>query len=120
MEFIKKYGLLSLIFLGAFFIGSFLLSILNYFLLASKTTHIIGLFYLLIVCIVLSFLTSKKSNSRGIITGLKNGFLFIGILLLINLVFFQSPFKFMRLFYYIILVFASIFGAIFGVNTKKE
>ncbi len=120
MDTIKKYGLLGGKFLLCFLIGSIILSIFNYFLFSSKISHTIGFIYLLLIVIILSFQTAKKSDSRGIITGLKNGFLFIFILFLINIILYQSPFKFLRIVYYLILLFASILGAIAGVNNKPK
>lgn len=120
MEILKKYGILAGKFILSFFAGSLILSIFNYFLFSSKLIHIIGFIYLILVCIVLSFLSSKKSEDRGIVTGLKNGCFFIFLLIFINLIFYHSSFKFLRIVYYFILLLASIFGAVIGVNTKKE
>ena len=120
MNTLKTYGILLLKFIGLFLFGSLILSVLNYFLFTSKVTHIIGFIYLIIISIILSFQSSKKSESRGIVTGLKNGFLFIFLLSIFNLIFYQSSFKFLRIVYYLILLISCIFGAVIGVNTKKE
>ncbi len=120
MDTIKKYGILAGKFILAFLIGTLLLSILNFFFLSSKITHIIGFIYLLILFFIFSMTFSKTSSSRGIITGLKTGCFFIAILLIMNLLACQSPFHFLRLLYYLILCLASILGAIVGVNTKKN
>lgn len=117
---LKKYSILIGKFIGFFLAGSILLSIMEYFFLNSKITHIFGLIYLIILFLLLSFKEAKKSSSRGIITGFKTGGLLIFILLFFNLIFFQSHFKFLRLLYYLILLFASLLGAIIGINTKKE
>lgn len=116
----KKYAILAGKFIGTLLIGSFILSIMNYFFLNSKTIYTIGLIYLILVFLILSFKEAKISTSRGIITGLKTGGFFILILILINLIFFQSQFKFLRLIYYLILLFSAILGAIVGINTKKN
>ena len=120
MELVKKYSILIGKFLGSFLIGSLILSILEYFLFKSKTIHIIGFIYLIFFFLILNFMEAKKSNTRGFITGLKTGGIFILILLLINLIFFQSQFKFLRILYYLILLITSLFGAIIGINTKKN
>ena len=120
MATLKKYGILLGKFLGAFLIGSIILSIFTYLFLNSKITYIIGFIYLIFIFLILSFKEAKKSSSRGIITGFKTGGLLILTLLLFNLIFFQSHFKFLRLLYYLILLFASLLGAIIGINTKKE
>ena len=120
MALLKKYGILIGKFIGSFLVGSILLSILEYLFLNSKITYIFGLIYLILVFMILSYKEAKISESRGIVTGLKIGGLFIFIILLFNLIFFQTHFKFLRLIYYIILLFASLLGAIIGVNTKKQ
>lgn len=117
---LKKYTILAGKFIGALLVGSFILSIMNYFFLNSKTVYTIGLIYLILVFLILSFREAKTNTSRGIITGLKTGGFFILILLLINLIFFQSQFKFLKLIYYLILLFSGILGAIVGINTKKN
>ena len=120
MATLKKYAILAGKFIGTTLIGSFILSIMNYFFLTSKTIYTIGLVYLILIFLILSFKEAKTNNSRGIITGLKTGGFFILILILINLIFFQSQFKFLRLIYYLILLFSAILGAIIGINSKKE
>ncbi len=120
MDLLKKYGILIGKFGGLFLIGSLILSVLEYLFLNSKLTYICGLIYLILVFMILSYKEAKKSNARGFVTGLKIGGLFILILLLMNLIFFQTHFKFLRLIYYLILLFASLFGAIIGVNSKKQ
>lgn len=117
---IKKYGILAGKFLGSFIIGAIILSIFNFFFLSSKLTNKIGFAYLILLFLVLSFKEAKKNSARGIVTGLKIGSFFLFLLLLINLFFFQSPFKFLRILYYFILLFASLLGGIMGINTKKS
>lgn len=120
MEKVKKYGMLALKFLGFFLIGSFILSVFNYFFMSSKTVHVIGLVFLILLFLIFSFKEARISTSRGIVTGLKVGLFLNALLIFINLILFQSSFKFLRLVYYIILLFSSILGSIIGVNTKKE
>lgn len=120
MTILKKYGLLAGKFILLFFISAITLSIMNYFFLPSKTTYIFGLVFLIIVFFVLSFKEAKNSSSRGIITGLKTGAFLILLLIIFNLLFFQSSFKLLRFIYYLILLFSSLFGAIVGINTKKN
>lgn len=117
---LKKYGILAGKFIGLILIGTIILSILNYFFVPTKIVHIIGLIYLILISLILSFKEAKHSTSRGIITGLKIGLFLISLLFLINLIFYQSSFKFLRIIYYLILLFSSILGAIIGINTKKE
>jgi len=120
MKKVKIYSLLTLKFFGFFLIGSFILSVFNYFFMSSKTVHVIGLIFLILLFLVFSFKEARISSSRGIITGLKIGLFLNAILIFINLILFQSSFKFLRFIYYIILLFSSILGSIIGVNTKKE
>lgn len=120
MSKVKKYVILAGKFIASLLIGSLILGIMNYLLLNSKTVYTIGLIYLILVFLILSFIEAKTNTSRGIITGLKTGGFFILILFLINLIFFQSQFKFLRLIYYLILLFSGVLGAIVGINTKKN
>lgn len=120
MAFIKKYGILFGKFFGFFLVGSFVLSILNYFCLSSSITHKIGFFYLILLLFIFSFKEAKKKTERGIITGIKTGSMFLFLLFLTNIIFYHSPFKWVRIIYYMILLFASILGGIMGINTKKS
>ena len=117
---IKKYGALAGKFIVAFLVIAIVLSVMNYFFLAAKTTYIIGLTCLILIFFILSFKEAKNSSARGIITGFKTGIFLILLLIIFNLIFYQSPFKFLRFIYYLILLFASLFGAIVGINTKKN
>ena len=83
-------------------------------------THIIGLIYLIILFLVISFKEAKIGSSRGFITGLKIGTLLILTLIFFNIIFFHSHFKFLYFIYYLILLLSSLLGAIIGINTKKE
>lgn len=69
---------------------------------------------------VINALASKNINEKGYILGIKLGLIFVILMILINLVFFKSPFSLERMIYYIILIFSSILGGSFGKNLKTK
>lgn len=120
MKFLKEYGLTFLKFLGFLLGGSLVISILYYLFLSSKVVNIIGMLYLIVVFLIFGFRTGKKTEAKGFIAGLKMGLFLCFSLLLMNLIFYHSGFKFVRVLYYLILLFSSILGATIGINSKKE
>ncbi len=120
MKYLKDYGYTILKFLAFLLGGSLLLSLFYYFLFPTKIIHILSFVYMLLLFFVFGFKAGKKSENKGFIAGLKVGVLFLFLLFIINLIFYQTGFKWIRLFYYLLLLFTSIIGATIGINTKKE
>ena len=120
MKYVKEYGLLFAKFLGFLLGGSIIMSILYYFLFSSRFVQILSIVYLTVVFFVFGFKAGHQTEAKGFLAGLKVGSLFLILLIIFNLFFSKGHFTFMNFLYYLILLFASLFGAMLGINTKKE
>ncbi len=98
-----------------------LLSILQYFIhLSNKTSHILTLAFILLLSFILGAFAGKNASSKGYVEGLKLSGLMIIILLLCNVIFFQSNFTLPRILYYFLILTSTIIGAMIGINKKKK
>ncbi len=120
MKYVKEYGISLLKFLGFLLGGSFIMSLLYYFLLPTKVIQMFLFLYMVLLFFFFGFGAGKKSKSKGLLAGLKIGILFLLVLFFFNLVFFRSPLKLARLWYSLILLLFSSVGATIGINRKKE
>lgn len=120
MKILKDYGILLFKFLLCLVLGSAIISVFYYFLFSSKVVNVISFVYLLLVFFIFGFKGGKKAEAKGFIAGLKIGGLFVLCLFFFHLLFFLSSFKWMSILYYFLLLMACIFGAMAGINTKKE
>lgn len=120
MKYLKDYGFTLLKFLGFLIGGSIIISIFYYLLFSTKVTNIFSFTYMILLFALFGFREGKKAESKGFIAGLKIGFLMLTILILFNLIFYQTGFFVIRILYYMVLVFASVVGSTIGINAKKE
>lgn len=120
MKYVKDYGMTLLKFLGFLIGGSVVISLLYYLLFPTKFVNVLTFLYMVIVFFVFGFKSGKKAENRGFLAGLKIGFLLLIVLLLFNLLFYQTGFSLIRVIYYMVLIFASVVGATLGINKKKE
>lgn len=118
MKSIQKYGILLGKFIAFLLGGSIIISVLYYFLVSSKVVSVLSFIYLILLFFIFGIMEGKKANAKGFLVGLKTGLLFIAILFFIH--FFFANFKLMTLFYYLLLLFASILGSTIGINTKHD
>ena len=86
----------------------------------SITVNKISVILTAISFFVIPLLFAHKSNKRGIILGLKLSLSFVLLLILINIIFFKSPFNIDRLIYYLILIISGILGGSIGKNIKLK
>lgn len=120
MKYVKDYGMTILKFLGFLIGGSVVISLLYYLLFSTKVVNVLTFLYMVALFFLFGFKTGKRTENRGFLAGLKIGFLLLLVLLLFNLVFYQTGFKLIRVIYYMVLLFASVIGATLGINRKKE
>ena len=59
MKYVKEYGLLLAKFLGFLLGGSFLISVLYYFLISSKVVQILSMIYLVLLFFIFGFRAGK-------------------------------------------------------------
>ena len=98
----------------------FLLALLHYYSNISYTTigtvlliFMIGLFF------TVGYLGGKKCDNKGFIYGLKYGFIICALLYVIGGILFSFKINLYKLCYYVILILASTFGSMLGINRKK-
>ena len=119
--FIIKY-LKSLIYIFiSIIISSLLITILNYFsIIKSPIISILELLSIIISIFIGSLYLGKKSTSKGYIEGLKIGGIVLIILFMLNNVGFNNKIGLNSFIFYTIILIASIFGSILGINKKKD
>jgi len=120
MKALLKYLKLGGIFLGIIIIISFILSLLNYLGLSNNLSSIINILLMVILFLAMGILEGLNAQKKGYLAGFKIGLILIGLILIINLVFFQSSINVSRMIYYLILLFSSVFGSMIGINRKKK
>lgn len=117
---IKKYLISYAYTLGIIIIGTFLITLLNYFnLLSSNVANTIMLIIIIVSIFIGSFLLGKKSNKKGYLEGIKYSAILIFLLVIINLLFIKV-FEIKSLIYFLIIIVSSTFGSMIGINKKRN
>ena len=115
----KKYLFPSIYTILIILLGSLITSILYYFNITSDKLNSILLYLVGVISIFVgSLLTSKKSNKKGIISGLIYFIIFALICLFLSLIVFKSNFSISSLIYYIVLLVFSLLAGIIGKNSQ--
>lgn len=116
----NKYVKALITFMGSILLFSLVLGILNYFhILYSKGSEILIMIFMGIFFFIIGFTFGKKALKKGYLEGLKIGLSLIFLLIIINLLFFQTRFSFERFLYYFILILSSTLGSMFGIQKKN-
>lgn len=111
----KKILKSLLIFFTIIFIGTLLITLLNYFsLIHSNIISILKLLLPISSITIASFLLGKQSEKKGYIEGLKLGIIII--LIFLTLILLLDRFTLKSLLYYLILVLTSILSSMIGIN----
>jgi len=120
MKTLKMYGKTIGKFMGFLLIFAGILSLLNVCnFLYSKSTDLIIMIGMSLVLFFIGFNYGKKAEKKGFLEGLKIGGSIIFLLLVINLIFYQTGFSIERLIYYIVLILSSTLGSMIGINKKN-
>ena len=99
---------------------TFLFTVLNYFdIIENRFMNISKIIIPLFSLGVGGFILGKNSVKNGWLEGIKLGLIVILLIIIGNLVFKQSL-NLKDLIFYLLLLFSSIFGSMFGINIKKE
>ncbi len=119
---IQKFGKTFLIFIGMMLLLTFLITILHVWnLIPYSFLTIMKLVIPLLSFFLGGFLLSKNVKEKGWLEGLKGGFFFLLFLLLIRLILIRNHFSLTDIFYYFLLLFASMLGGMIGIHfTSKE
>ena len=112
-----KVILIGLLFMIAF---AFLLGVLqNFNLFYGKVSEIFMFIYMAILFFIIGFLVGKKATRKGYLEGIKISLSLIFILIVINVLFYQTGFSLERTIYYFILILSSTMGSMIGINKKR-
>lgn len=121
MKQLKHYGRLFLVFIISMILYTFLLGVVNFLGAFEGTkTSILLLLYMAVITFYMGYTSGKLAEKNGYLEGLKVGGILILLLILFNLIFFQSPFSLTRVFYYLILLAISVASSVLGINKKKQ
>ena len=121
MKTLKKYGKTIGIFLGIILILCAVLACFNIGnILYTKSTDVIIMIGMIVIFAFIGFNFGKKAPSKGYLEGLKIGFSLIFLLIIINLLFYQTGFSISRFIYYIVLILSSTLGSMIGINRKTQ
>lgn len=100
-------------------LGTIIFTIFNYFgIINSSIFKVLSIILVLASTFVSAYLLGTKSKNKGYLEGLKLGGLFVGILLLFNLI--LGTFKVPVLLYYLIILLAAVLGSMIGINLKRN
>ena len=117
---IKKYLISYGYTFATIFVGTFILTILNYFnIVTTNFTNITKLIILIFSIFIGSFILGKKSLKKGYIEGIKYSIVFIVLLVIINLLFVKE-FNVKSIIYFLIIIISSTFGSMLGINKKRN
>lgn len=120
MKSLIRYAKLGGIFLGVILIVAFIFGLLNLIGVSYKLTSLLSIIVMIMIFLIIGIIEGMNTDKKGFIAGFKIGLVFLIIILLVNLILFQNPFKLSRIIYYVILLFSSVFGAMIGINRKKK
>lgn len=116
---LKSYFKVILIGLLFMIVFAFLLSILEYFnLFYGKVSEVFMFIYMAILFFIIGFLVGKKATHKGYLEGIKISLSLIFILIVINVLFYQTGFSLERTIYYFILILSSTMGSMIGINKQ--
>ena len=111
---IKSLGLFFIILLSS----TLVITLFNYFnLMNSKVISIMNFIIPMIGMLISSYRLGKLSDKNGYLEGLKLGSIII--LIFVVLVILLDKLEFKSMFFYLILLLASVFGSMLGINRKK-
>ncbi len=120
MYYFKKIGFSLLYIVISILALTFIFTILNYFsIISDKLISIFKMFIPIISLFIGGLYLGKNSKGKIFFEGLKLGLIFSILIILINLIILSSPFKIKFTLLYLILIFSSILGSLFGFNKKK-
>ncbi len=117
---LKSYFKVILIGLLFMMIFAFLLGVLqNFNLFYGKVSEVFMFIYMAILFFIIGFLVGKKATHKGYLEGIKISLSLIFILIVINVLFYQTGFSLERTIYYFILILSSTMGSMIGINKKR-
>jgi len=121
MQMVKNYLLSLGISFGLIIIFSFFINLFNYFELININIYKFILILLVSISVFSgSFVLGKKTSKKGYIEGIKFGLINSLFMFFISFLAFNNSFTLRSFIYYLILVFVSLLGGVFGINRRKD
>lgn len=120
MKYFKKILKALIITIFSILILTLIMTSLNYFNIISGKVMIISKIIIPLVSLAIGgFILGKGANKNGWLEGLKLGLIITFLIIIGNLIFSQSL-TIKDLIFYLLLLFSSMFGSMFGINMKKN
>ena len=120
MKYFKKILKSLIITILIILILTLVMTSLNYFNIISGKVMIISKIIIPLVSLAVGgFILGKEANKNGWLEGLKLGLIIILLIIIGNLIFTQSL-TFKDLIFYLLLLFSSMLGSMFGINIQKK
>ena len=116
-----KKMLISLIYIvSIILLLTLIFTLTNYFnIISDKTLSIIKIIIPTISLFIGGIYLGLNTKLKGFCNGLKLGLIFIGIMIILNIIFISS-FEFRNILYYLILLITTSLGSMIGINIKKS
>lgn len=119
MKYLKKLGKSLLYTLGITIVFTFLITIFSYFnIFSDNVVKVLKLFTPIISVFIGGFIIGKNSKRKGFLEGIKLGSIIDIFLIIISLL--LKSFKQSSLLFYVILLTATIFGSMLGINKLQN
>ena len=116
----KKIAISLIYIVSILLLLTLLFTLINYFNIISDRT--MSLFKIIIPIVSLfigGIYLGLNTKLKGFCNGLKLGLIFIGIMIVLNIIFI-SNFEFKNILYYLILLITTSLGSMIGINIKKS
>ena len=120
MNYLKNVGI-SFIYIICFLLGlTFISTLFNYINLFGNTfINVLKVIIPIISLFVAGFVIGKRTGKKGWLEGIKLSLIFLAFLTIFNYLALDSSISLKTVIYYIILVIATTFGSMIGVNKFK-
>lgn len=116
----KKFGIALIYIISILLIFTLITTLFNYFnIMSDKTMSILKIIIPIISLFIGGIYLGMNTRLKGFCNGLKLGLIFIGIMILLNILFISS-FEFKNILYYLILLITTSLGSMIGINVKKN
>ena len=116
----KKIMIALIYIVSSLLLLTLIFTLTNYFnVMSDKTMSIFKIIIPTISLFIGGIYLGLNTKFKGFCNGLKLGLIFIGIMILLNIIFISS-FEFKNILYYLILLVTTSLGSMIGINIKKS
>lgn len=120
MKYLKQLSISILLTLFLILGLTFFITTLNYFdFISLKTLSVLKIIIPLLSIFIGGFYMGRKANKRGFLEGIKFSLIFILIFIITSFIL-NEAINSKDIIFYLIVLITSVFGSMFGINTKKE